>query len=312
MAKENQLTGSAISTFTPDGSDKIELHTYLQRITDSRGPRVVVHEFPNRDGAKIETLGRKPHKTTWQITYTGADWRTWIVALVQALDANPAGMLVHPIYGQMRVVCHGFDQSILDIANATNTLQFDLTFTEDATDTTISTQGLAAQQQAANTAIANFQDAAAPYNAAATVSSVDNIVASAQSYVTAAFLAASTNTVDPSLQSLLDSVGSSLALAQQALEADPVAQESVAQTYDVLASAEVVYASCLDLADEVALETSGNRIYVVPGDTSIAVLAQTLYQARAISVLDQILTMNADVITDATNIASGTELVLPP
>jgi hypothetical protein len=72
-----------------------------------------------------------------------------------------------------------------------------------------------------------------------------------------------------------------------------VSTESDQAHYDVLAGSEVLYAACLDLAAEVALETSGVTQYTVPGMTSIVVLAQARYGTRALSVLDQILTLRS-------------------
>ena len=61
--------------------------------------RVVVHEFPYRDGAKIETLGRAPHETEWQLTYTGPNWRDDFLKLARSpvmkpVDAQPVWSIV--------------------------------------------------------------------------------------------------------------------------------------------------------------------------------------------------------------------------
>jgi hypothetical protein len=314
VGKTNVLTGSSIASFTPDNVDKIELHTNLQRITDARGPRVVVHEFPNKDGAVVETLGRKPHRTTWTLTFTGPDWIATLKKLTNGFDTSPSGLLVHPIYGQMRVVCHGFEQSVVDIVNAADTITLDLVFTEDTSLLTVEQeqQGIAAKQQAVTSAVSDFQTVLDPYTDQNTTTAGAALSSNASNYSSSSFTAASTNTVDPSLGAQLDSVGAALAVFSAAISVDSLALSSVAQSYDVLAAAEVVYAACLDMADEVALETSGLTEYTVPGTTSIAVLAAARYGNRAISVIDQILTLNADVIADATAIRAGTVLLLPP
>lgn len=323
MAKTNLLTGSEIASFTPDSGElgsafgvstgsKIELHQYLQRITDSRGPRVVVHEFPNRDGARVETLGRKPHRTQWDLTFVGPDWRKTLLSLVRAIDASPSGLLVHPVYGQMRVVCHGFDQSVLELAQLTDTVTVALVFTEDAVDSSLQTeqqQGVAAKQQAVSSASTDFATAAAPYLSAA--SQISSLISASTSYATAAFTADTTATPDPSLGSLLNAVGSAVAIVQAAIAADPVALASSAQSYDAFAASEVLYAACIDMDDEVRLESVGFFTYIVPGDTSIAVLLQQLYRDRALGVLDQVLQINADKVRDPTNIPASTELTLP-
>jgi hypothetical protein len=55
---QNLFTGASIASFKG-----IELHRYLVGFTDSRGPRVVMHELPKLDGARLEVMGRRPHKT---------------------------------------------------------------------------------------------------------------------------------------------------------------------------------------------------------------------------------------------------------
>jgi prophage DNA circulation protein len=304
MAKTNVLTGSRIAAFKG-----IELHTYLQVITDSRGPRVVVHEFPNRDGAKTETLGRKPHRTSWQLTFTGTGWIDTLLELVRSIDDDPNGLLVHPIYGQMQVTCGGFDRSVVNIPDATDTVTIEVSFTEDQTDLgLVEQQGLAAKQQGVSSAVADFQDAASQWSDTGTVSAVESLASAATTYADVAFTAATTLVVDPSLGPRLDAVGAALATAEQALLGDSHGLGSM-QTYDALAMAEVVYAACLDLADEVALETTGFQQFTVQGPTSIAVLAAQVYGQGALSKIDQILTLND--LPDPTNIPAGTVLTLP-
>src|SRR5438477_3560 len=126
---ENVLTGSSIASFKG-----IELHRYLVSFSDSRGPRVVTHESPKRDGAKIELMGRKPHRSDWQLIFTGRDWISTLRRLVSSIDDNPSGLLVHPIYGQMQVVCEGFDRASVNVAEATDTVSVPLVFIEDQLD----------------------------------------------------------------------------------------------------------------------------------------------------------------------------------
>jgi hypothetical protein len=210
----------------------------------------------------------------------------------------------------MRVVCHGFDRSVVDIVNATDTVTLELAFTEDQTDVGLDPQqGLAAKQQAVADAVAELDAVLDPYKDSDTVSAGATLKTSATSYAAAAYASASTLTIDPSLGSQLNSVGAALAGFETAIAIDSLAARSVAQSYDVLAAAEVLHSPCLDLADEVAFETSGVTQYTVPGMTSIAVLAAARYGTRALSVLDQILTINS--IPDPTAIPAGTVLLLP-
>lgn len=324
MAQTNLLTGSQISSFTPDSNgallspfdtstgQKFELHKYLQRVTDTRGPRVVIHEFPYRDGAKIETLGRRPHRSQWDLLFNGPDWLTLLTSLVKAIDASPSGMLVHPIYGQMRVVCHGIDPSVLEVAQFTDTVTLSLVFTEDQTDLGVQEQqGVAAKKQDVDNSASDFQTASEVYRDVATVQAVAGLVNLALTFSESAFAAVVTNSPDPSLGVQLEQLGAALATAEAAIGVDSFAQRSIAQTYDAIVAGEVLFAACLDLADEVELETVGFEIYIVPGPTSIAVLAAKKYGPRAIDVLDQILRLNAQVISDPTAIPEGVTLTLP-
>lgn len=306
MAAENLLTGSNVAAFKG-----IELHKYLQVIVDSRGPRVVVHEFPFRDGAKVETLGRKPHRTDWTITITGPDWKDTFLELAQAIDDAPGGLLVHPIYGQMQVVCQGFDRAVVNVVEATDTITVPLTFIEDQTDLGLDLQQTTASvAQDATAAVQGFQTEAEIYKALDSVAAAADYAELATSFISAALLSAQSQTVDASLSSQVDAIGEQLVLVQATMQADPLAQDSVAQVYGVLAAAEVVYSMCLTLADQILLETVSFERLVVQGRTSIAVLAQARYGSNAINMIDPMLRLNPH-ITDPTNIPAGAVLLLP-
>lgn len=311
MPQTNVLSdGAQVASFTPHGGQLLELHQQLHQITDSRGPRVVIHEFPNRDGAKPETLGRRPHKTQWSLTFTGVTWRQDFLTLVQAIDDFPAGLLIHPIYGQMNVVCQGFDHSLLNIAESVDTITFELTFIEDQLDLgVVQQQGAAAKQQAVTTASDDFNTAAAPYSDVNTRVAIQALISQAALYADAAYTAITTAVLNPALGQLLNNVATSLTTVEAAILVDSHGLNTAA-TYDAIAAAAIVYSAALDLADEVALETAGFRTLVLAGDTSIAALAAVEFGPRALSVIDQILQLNP-AITDPTRIVAGTQILLP-
>jgi prophage DNA circulation protein len=302
---DNVLTGSSIASFKG-----IELHRYLVSFTDSRGPRVVEHSFPKRDGGKQEVMGRRPHRTEWQLTFTGPNWITTLKQLVASIDADPSGLLVHPIYGQMQVVCQGFDRAVVNLPEATDTISVPLAFVEDdqALDDASVSQGVAAQQQNVTSSVADFQTAAAPYSAPATVTATAALASAANAYATAAAAAALSNTIDPSLDSKLATVALSTEAAIAAISIDPLGVGTAA-TYDALAAAEVVYSACQDLADAALADGPAVVEYVVAGTTSIAVLAAALYGKDALVYIDQLLSLNP--IPDPTAIPSGTVLLVP-
>lgn len=306
MAQTNALTGSHIAAFKG-----IELHKNLSIIVDSRGPRVVTHEFPLRDGARIETLGRRPHQTDWTITFVGPTWKDDFLRLAASIDDSPSGLLVHPIYGQMQVVCRGFDRATINLVDATDTITVPLSFIEDQVDLGLDQQQtVASVKQNTDASIASFLAAAAPYAALATTAATSAFSASASTFSAAALSSVSDLTADASLPAQLDALSSQLSTVELALQADPLALESVAQVSDALDAAELVVSNCLQLAEQISLVTVSYVREVVQGRTSIAVLAQRRYGNDAINKIDLILTLNPK-ITDPTNIPAGSIVFMP-
>jgi prophage DNA circulation protein len=300
---DNVMTGSSVASFKG-----IELHRYLISFTDSRGPRIVTHEFPKRDIGRQEVMGRRPHRTEWQLTFTGPNWITTLKQLVSSIDQDPSGLLVHPIYGQMPVVCQGFDRASVNLPEATDTITVPLVFVED--DETIGSvesvaPSVGEQQQNVTSAVSDFQTAAAPYTTAN--STVAALSQSATAYALAA-AASAQGAVDSSLGTKLDSVALATQSVIAAIQLDPLGAGTAA-IYDALAAAEVVYAACQDLADAVLAARPPVIEFVVPGTTSIAVIAADRYGRDAIGRIDEILALN--LVPDPTAIAAGTRLLLP-
>lgn len=72
----------------------------------SGGRRLVVHEFPLRDDAFVEDLGRAARKFPVAGYVIGDDYLTQRDALLAALeDEEGPGQLVHPYYGVKRAIC---------------------------------------------------------------------------------------------------------------------------------------------------------------------------------------------------------------
>lgn len=306
MAAANALTGSHVAAFKG-----IELHKNLSVIVDSRGPRVVVHEFPYRDGAKIETLGRKPHRSDWTITFTGPDWKKDFLELAQSIDDAPGGLLVHPIYGQMTVVCQGFDRATVNVVEATDTIVVPLTFIEDQVDLGLDEGATTASvKQDTDSSIADFIAACAVYTAAATQAACATFSSMASAFTQAALESAQNQTADASLSGQLDAIVGQLGITQAALQADPVALGSVAQVYDALAASEIVVSQCQLLEDQIVLVTVSFVRDTVQARTSITILAQRRYGNDAINKIDQMLALNPQ-ITDPTNIQAGTIMLFP-
>lgn len=306
MARTNALTGSHIAAFKG-----IEIHENLQVIVDSRGPRVVVHEFPFKDAAKIEAMGRKPHHTEWTITFTGDTWMSDFLQLSDSIDAAPAGLLVHPIWGQMQVVCQGFDRSTVNVVEATNTITLQLAFVEDVQDLGLDQQAtVASVAQDTSASIASFQDTSSPYTSASATATALSYASMASNFTIASSSAAQNQTADPSLSAQLTLIGEQLGLVEAAMQADPLASQSVAGVYDVLAAAELVFSQCLVLSQQLQLQTVQYKRVTTGGRTTIVTVAQAEFGSDAINYIDQILQLNPQ-LTDPSNIPPNTTIVLP-
>jgi prophage DNA circulation protein len=79
----------------------VEFH--LDSVALAGGRRNVVHEYPQRDDAVIEDLGRKTLVPTMAAFVTGHDWRARRDALIAALEQGGPGSLEHPSYGSLQV-----------------------------------------------------------------------------------------------------------------------------------------------------------------------------------------------------------------
>lgn len=69
----------------------------------SGGRRNAVFEMPGRDEPLIEDLGRRARQFSLEFHVIGADYRGRRDALIDALEAQGPGLLVHPWHGQMMV-----------------------------------------------------------------------------------------------------------------------------------------------------------------------------------------------------------------
>jgi prophage DNA circulation protein len=69
------------------------------------GRRAQVHEFPGRDDPFVEDLGRRARTFAVEGYVLGADYIAHRDALLDALEAEGPGELVHPYHGIRRAVC---------------------------------------------------------------------------------------------------------------------------------------------------------------------------------------------------------------
>jgi prophage DNA circulation protein len=74
----------------------------------SGGRKTVAHEYPGRDEPFVEDMGRQSRKFTVDGYIVGEDYFAARNALIDALEANGPGQLVHPYLGEKQVAVTGF------------------------------------------------------------------------------------------------------------------------------------------------------------------------------------------------------------
>lgn len=71
--------------------------------TRDRGEHAVVeHEYPYRDGAEVEDMGRKARRISITAAVWGKDYETALERLIKALDERGPAELVHPVFGPVK------------------------------------------------------------------------------------------------------------------------------------------------------------------------------------------------------------------
>lgn len=82
--------------------------------TGTAGRRVATHEYPQRDEPYHEDMGREIRDITIE-GWLGGDGNSYLPALTELLDAVETagpGTLVHPLYGELEVVCISCNHTI--------------------------------------------------------------------------------------------------------------------------------------------------------------------------------------------------------
>ena len=139
----------------------IQLHGYSTEIGDDTQWRVAVHELDRRAGQQTEVMERSGWQTRVTLVFVDEAGFEDAKAFVLALEINPSGLLIHPIYGKRQATCLGFQGARLTVAEA-NTYTMPVTFVENNLDASLiaeGAQGVPAQASAVN-AQADATDAA--------------------------------------------------------------------------------------------------------------------------------------------------------
>jgi len=101
---------------------------YVKRAATEFGRRTQIHTFPNRDVPEAEDLGRRPRVYAIDGYLLGEDFYEQKDTFLRAVEAHGPGLLVHPYYGQLFVVCSRCRVS--DTTDELGITRMDLEFTE--------------------------------------------------------------------------------------------------------------------------------------------------------------------------------------
>jgi prophage DNA circulation protein len=291
-----------------------DLSRNLVEWKDTRQPSIAVHRFIKKDGGEVEVLGRKPHQAKITLAYAGPTWRSDWLPLAAALDQDPTGLLVHPVYGQMPAVCEGFADATMNVEVAPNLYIVPLSFVEDQLDAAIQAgasagpQALQQRAQAHGAALLQRAPAQGPVR--------DNTlryVTTALGYADAAIAYTSEAlSYGRLLQSQLEAVELAAVDARNAVRADP-STGSDADRYEFVALIEQLYDDCVQL-DAAVRSTSAPALilYAVPSTTHIAVLAVRFYGADGLGRIDEIIANNPGLIPNPAAIPAGITLRMAP
>jgi len=121
----------------------------------SGGRRVVTFEYPGRDEPSIEDMGRRAREYRLDLYVIGGDYFADRNALLSALEAEGAGLLIHPWLGSLQVAARDFSQT--ESTDEGGMARFQVTFIESGLPVTNSQQAdaNALAIDAADTAVAS-------------------------------------------------------------------------------------------------------------------------------------------------------------
>jgi prophage DNA circulation protein len=131
------------------------------------GKRLANHQYPKRNKPNSEDLGLKQKQFSFDAFIIGVNG-VFDAAdkLIDALDADGSGLLIHPSYGQLQVQAEDWTRTI-DYIKERNIIRFQLTFVESG-DTAATTPkadtahgSAAAADQATSTNTKAFTEAMA-------------------------------------------------------------------------------------------------------------------------------------------------------
>lgn len=318
-----------IGNVLPSGTVELEfkgirLHGYTTDLSDDIQWRVAVHEFDRRDGAQTENMGRAPWQCRITLVFVGTDAFLDAQALILALEINPSGLFVHPIYGSRQATCSGTQGAKLT-ANEANTYTLPVTFIENILDASVigeQSQGVAAKAQAVTAQAAVVSQyvsstqnpsipAVNPLLVAALIpgaaSQVNALATAATAFAANATTSAATGAVDSSLLLSLNAMPTQTAVAIAALRA----ASTMPEVTDAVMSCEVLLALCSAAGDALLAQRPPLGGWTVPGDMTLMAIAEQFYGGDAMARIGAIEADNPNIL-GLVLIPAGTSLKLAP
>lgn len=299
----NRLTDAAGFRFKD-----LDLSGSLVAWNDKLPQRVAEHAYLKRDGAEQEPMGAGPGRFTFRCVFIGADWAKRYREVVRSIRTEPRGLLVHPVLGQIQAVCLGVDDAAVNPQQALDTIEFTLSFVEDALDTTLAAElveGPTAKKTLIDSLSTELTSEAAKFTSSAT--QIAALVSAAAAYGDAAIDVSLSVATSSTLPGLLGAVTLATNAATAAILADP-ARTSDGLAFPSLMLAERLNDACGQLDDALGELRPEIIHYTVPGMTSLATLCGLFYGKDATARMDEILALNR--IANPGAIPGGAVLVL--
>ena len=105
-----------------------EVKFQVLQIEDVGGHEVARHSFPYRDGQETEDLGLRAWEIRISGIFWGDDYERELDALIDALEEEGPGELIHPVYGSLNV--QALDWRVRHQADGIDQCWVDISFTE--------------------------------------------------------------------------------------------------------------------------------------------------------------------------------------
>lgn len=109
---------------------------FIRSESETRGKKVVRHEYPDSDKRFTEELGKSPPVYTFDAFVHGDNAVEQSIKLEKALDQPGLGVLIHPIYGRQEVKSEPYTRSTTE--DELGEINFSLTFSVSAENISLS------------------------------------------------------------------------------------------------------------------------------------------------------------------------------